>query len=283
MKISIIHNLYHLNPHVKETVTLNIKALNTAGVDYEYILFNDNGDHEIYNDIKSILDLNNPRIMYIYSDINYGKKVCTGGWVGALEYVTGDLIQNIGQDDVMSDIYYTRCLKYFELDPDLNLVFTNAFRVSDKLVLQELLMNPQYNPDYSKSIDRFKEWFGVNENGQIGVTRANNNMSASGVIYKKKLHKDIGIPDLNFGGACDFEYWARILFNNKKCKFINEPLWLYRMSNYSSGNEIVDGKPNRGYWQQLHIKEVQEKYTNLWEKRIMQENVIKDTIVNFTK
>jgi hypothetical protein len=133
--------------------------------------------------------------------------------------------------------------------------------------------NPNWTPDYSQPLDRFKEWFGVNENGIKGVTRANNNIPGLGVIYKKTLHDEIGPPDLdNFGGAGDFEYWARILFFQKKCKFINEPLWLYRQgengepNQYSAGNEIIDGKPNRGYWQQLHIKAIQEKYTKLWKE-----------------
>ena len=45
--ISIIHNLYKRNPFVRETVLLNLKALDESIIDYQYICFNDNGDKEI--------------------------------------------------------------------------------------------------------------------------------------------------------------------------------------------------------------------------------------------
>lgn len=41
MKITIIHNLYKTNPYVNESVRYNIHALEDAGIDYQYILFND--------------------------------------------------------------------------------------------------------------------------------------------------------------------------------------------------------------------------------------------------
>ncbi len=71
--ISIIQNLYHRNEFVNETVRLNLLALEEAEVNYQYILFNDNGDKDIYDDIKEFED----RVQYIYSDINYGHRMCT--------------------------------------------------------------------------------------------------------------------------------------------------------------------------------------------------------------
>ena len=49
MKISVIHNLYKRNPYVNESVQYNLHALKEANVDYQYILFNDNGDKEIFD------------------------------------------------------------------------------------------------------------------------------------------------------------------------------------------------------------------------------------------
>lgn len=274
MKITIIQNVYLRNPYIHETIGYNLGALEEAGADYQYIIFNDNGDTVIKDDIVDYL--NHPRVQYIYSPINFGYRMCPGGWVGAAPHIDSDsvLVHRTDQDDVMSADFYKKSLAEFKKDPDLYLTFTNCYKANSRLEVLALACNPDWTPDYSKPLDRFKEWFGVDENGQRGVTRANNNMPGPGVIYKKKLHDEIGLPDLdNFRGACDFEYWSRILFNEKKCKFINEPLWLYRVGDdgknneYSAGNEIIDGKPNRGYWQQLHIKAVQEKYTKLWAEK----------------
>ena len=96
------------------------------------------------------------------------------------------------------------------------------------------------------------------------VTQAKNGFLAPGTLYKEKLHGLIGLPDVDsFRGAADFEYWARILWNGYIGKEILETLWYYRISPYSAGNEIIDGKPNRGYWQQINIEMIKEKYTKL--------------------
>lgn len=267
MKISVVHNVYLRNPYILESIEYNLGALHAANADYQYIIFNDNGDTKIKEDIKPILGHLN--VEYIYSPINYGKKMCHGGWIGSVPYLTGELVQNTDQDDVMTEDFYKKCLAEFEKDPELYLTFTNCYRTNEKLDPNSIMSNPDYTPDYSQPLERFKDWFGVDENGKQGVTRANNNMPGPGVIYKTKLHDEIGLPDLeNFKGAGDFEYWARILYNNKKCKYINEPLWLYRNSSFSAGNEIIEGKPNRGYWQQLHIQAIQEKYTKLWNQKL---------------
>ena len=56
MKISVIHNLYEKNKWVNESVQYNVIALENANIDYQYILFNDKGNKEIYNDIKDFIN-----------------------------------------------------------------------------------------------------------------------------------------------------------------------------------------------------------------------------------
>jgi hypothetical protein len=108
----------------------------------------------------------------------------------------------------------------------------------------------------------FKWWFGVGENGKDEVTRANNNILAPGTIYRKILHSTIGLPDLDaFFGAADFEYWARIFFYGYKGKLIDEPLWLYRKSEFSTSNE--NDKSDTGKW----VEKVKEKYAHLHKTR----------------
>lgn len=270
MKITIIHNVYTKNPLVEQTIDLNLLALNNSNIDFQYIIFNDNGDNDLIlqtPSVKTIHDqIRQNSIEYYYSPINYGKKKCTGGWVGAEKenLIKGNIIHNIGQDDVMTPLFYQEAKKCFE--DENNWFFTsNAFKVDEQLNAIEIMMHPEYQVMYETPFENFKAWFGV-ENDK--VTRANNGMLASGTMYRRLLHNLIGLPDLdNFEGAADFEYWSRILFNGYKGKYLSMPAWYYRQSNYSTGNEIIDGQPNRGYWQQLAIEKIKQKYSKLYEEK----------------
>jgi|TARA_R110000744_G_scaffold124111_2_gene229531 hypothetical protein len=252
MKISIIHNVYKRNPHINESVRYNIEALKKSNVDYQYIIFNDKGDKEIYEDTKDILD---PNLEYYYSEHNFGMGVCSGGWVGAIPIINGDIIHNTGQDDVFVTDFYNKAIEVFSY-PEIMFFSCNGIRTDENLNQQGPMIPPQFHPDYSKPLDRFKEWFGVVNNK---VTKANNNLLAPGTLYRKELHKIIGEPNLEkFKGAADMEYWARILLNEQKGYYHPSPLWLYRESQYSTSQS-----PEYNDLNQLLIKE----FKSLWEKR----------------
>jgi len=263
MKISVIHNLYLRNEYAAESARLNVKALNDANIqDYEYIIFNDNGDRLIETDLAEFLNSSDNRVKYIYSDINYGQRMCMGGTVGTLQHITGNIIHNNGQDDVMTPLFYRELKQCFE--DDNNWYYTaNGFKVDVQLKLKEIMIDINYQMRCDDPLLLFKIWFGILP-PSYEVTRANNGFLAPGTAYRLELHNLIGNWDIdNFRGASDFEYWARILFNGYKGKYSSLPNWYYRMSPYSAGNVIIDGKPNRGYWQQQNIEMIKQKYTQL--------------------
>ena len=76
-------------------------GLKDTTLDFNYIIFNDHGDKSIYEDVK---DLVGGSVSYVYSDINYGLKVCSGGWVGAIPLTKPGLIHNIGMKG-STDLY----------------------------------------------------------------------------------------------------------------------------------------------------------------------------------
>lgn len=258
MKLSLIHNQYNRNPYAAESVAACLHALRSEGVDYEYIIFNDHGDESIKKDFERFLD--DPRVQYVYSDVNWGQGVCTGGWVGAIPYLTGDFVHNMGADDIFTPLFYRIGLRELEQDPNLMLVHFNGISVNENLNPIGVMLDTKVSPDYyNKPFDCWKWWFGVEGNG--GVTRANNNLLAPGVIYRRSLHDLIGPPDLSqFFGAADFEFWARVLFNGYKCKSFPLPCWLYRKTNFSTSVDTVDRTPD---W----VRKVKEKYTRLYAAR----------------
>lgn len=259
MKLSLIHNQYKRNPYFIESARIGLDSLRTAGVDYEYIIFNDNGDVEIEKDATEFLK--DPRVKYVYSPINFGHKTCTGGWVGALPHVTGDLLHNMGQDDIFTPMFYRIGVRALESDENLMLIHFNAFLCDEHLEKPTIMLPPHGAPDYySDPFNCWKQWFGVNENR---VTRANNNFLAPGVIYKTKLHKLIGPPDVdNFLGAADFEYWSRVLFHGYKCLSVPMPSWLYRKSPYSTSSG-----DNQEQLIASWVERVKQKYSTLYEQR----------------
>lgn len=252
--ISVIHNTYEKNIHVKESATLNIKALNESGLDYQYIIFNDHGNPDIKRDVEHLLS---DKVEYVYSDTNYGMGVCSGGWVGAIPLLKGSYVHNIGQDDIYTSLFYKRLIEKLQ-DPKIYLAYANGFKVNPDASIHSSTLGPIAQLDYSQPRKVFDIWF--NRSGNT-LTAANNYIPAPGVIYKKELHDLIGPPDLNsFKGSADFEYWARVLFNDLGVQYEPTPLWLYRMSQYSLGSKPLAERetPN---WNNLILKKYQEWLT----------------------
>ena len=255
MKITVIHNTFRDNPYIRESVALNLKALQEANADYQYIVFNDNGDLNIKSQVEGL------DVEYHYSDVNYGHRMCSGGWIGAIPLIKGDLIHNTGQDDVFSTLFYKRTLEAFH-NTDCDLVYSNGMKVGSDLTANGELMGPlQQVWDYSNPRGVFNEWFGI-KNKQI--TRSNNYIPAPGTVYKTKLHDEIGTPDVDtFRGVCDFEYWARVLFYNKKVTYLPNPTWLYRLSEYTTTLEVIDGKVNERDLAEHYHSLMRQKYQKL--------------------
>ena len=254
MKITVIHNTFRFNPLIRESVILNLKALQDANVDYQYIVFNDNGDVEIENEVKDL------DIEYFYSDYNFGQKMCSGGWVGALPLVKGDLIHNTGQDDVFTSFFYKNIVDTFKRT-DCDLVYCNGLKVLENMVTTGESMGPMSHVDYSNPRMHFDRWFGVTNKT---ITRTNNFIPAPGTVYKVSLHDKIGEPDLNnFRGVADFEYWTRVLFYKKHIQYIPLPCWFYRMSQYTTTLEVIDGKLNEKDLASYYLNKLKEKYQKL--------------------
>lgn len=257
MKVTVIHNTYRFNPYIRESVALNLQALQESKTDYQYIVFNDNGDTKIE---KEILDLD---VEYHYSEYNFGKKMCSGGWIGALPLVKGDIVHNVGQDDVFTSMFYKNSLESLSKDT-CDLVYSNGFKTREDLTITGDLLGPLENYwNYEDPRSVFRDWMGF-ENGKI--TRSNNYIPAPGTMYKIKLHQEIGEPDVeNFRGICDFEYWVRVLFFKKRIKYLPFPTWLYRLSSYTTSKEVIDGKLNeRDIVHEYHQK-LREKYQKMIE------------------
>lgn len=260
MKLSLIHNQYKRNPYFRESMALCLHALRTENIDYEYIIFNDNGDKEIEEDAKEFFS--DKRVKYVYSPVNFGHKTCTGGWLGAVPHLTGDLVHNMGQDDVFTPNFYRIGLETLEKTPDAMAIHFNGFICNENLEVAGIMLPVDRTYDYyGHPFEAWKEWFGVGNEDR--VTRANNTFLAPGVIYRRKLHDLIGLPDVdNFLGAVDFEYWSRILFYGHKVVPVTQPTWLYRKSKYSTSSGENQDALMKSWSDRIKVK-----FEKLYEER----------------
>ena len=64
-----------------------------------------------------------------------------------------------------------------------------------------------------------------------------------------------------------FREGINFLFNERKCCYIKNPLWLYRISEYSAGLEVIDGKQNNEHHRKIALKKIKEKYFRLWNEK----------------
>lgn len=264
MKISVIHSVFRYNPLIAESLELNLLALEQSQVPYQYIVFNDNGDKSIFDDIKHLLNKNTE---YIYSDINYGKHRCRGGWIGASKYITGDILHYTDQDDVMTSLFYENVYKTFMSNKNYMFFTSNAFVVNEDLSYMSLGLNPRLTYDTYKNVKyALRHCLGI-KTPEYKITDLYNPLLTPGTVYRKELHDLIGLPDLDtFGGIADFEYWLRIMYYGYIGNYVNLPLFYFRMSQYTTGNEIIDGKQNRAYWHEVSNKLLIKKYSNLLEE-----------------
>ena len=58
--------------------------------------------------------------------------ICTGGWVGALPLVKGDIIHNTGQDDVFVVDFYKKAKEIFS-NPEMMFFSCNGIRTDANL------------------------------------------------------------------------------------------------------------------------------------------------------
>jgi hypothetical protein len=139
---------------------------------------------------------------------------------------------------------------------------SNGITVNEDLTTNGSLLGPINEIwNYSNPKEVFNSWLGINNNI---VTQTNNYIPAPGVVYKKTLHDQIGLPDLdNFRAIADFEYWVRVLYFEKKISYLPFPTWLYRLSKYSVNNEVIDGKINGKDLVPYYHEKLKEKYQKL--------------------
>ncbi len=263
--LTVIQSVYNKNPLIAKSTVNQLMSLDALNVEFQFILFNDNGDENIINKIPDFIK-NHKYFEYHYSDFNYGNKAATGGFLGAKDLIKFPYVHASNQDDFYTPTFYSLSLKHLmSLDDSYAAVCSNCYHIDEEFEIEGIPLpneEVEMNKGWSDPNFMFDWMFGIDGDN---LTRSNNFIYFPGTIFRKELYETIGSPDIiSFGGSCDFEYWARAVFNGYKFKYLGLPTWSYMKSSYSH-TAIDKDNPNLSR-ENIYNPRIITKYQNLWIK-----------------
>lgn len=273
--LTVVQSIYNKNPLISVSTQTSLLALDTLGIEYQYILYNDAGDPDAIKDIpKNILEHKN--LEYYYSDFNHGYGVAPGGFTGVIDKIKYPYILQSNQDDFYTPSFFSLSLKnIIALDDSYAAVCSNCFHIDEEFEIIGVSLPTEAsgrNELWSNPSQIFDWIFRTNHGPQgpqfIGgdkLSSSNNFILNPGTIYKKELYDTIGLPSIKtFRGSMDFEYWARAVFNGYKFHYLGLPTWSYMKSSYSHTliNKNEDGEDDRFT---TYNPLIREKYEYLWK------------------
>ncbi|MDG0888952.1 glycosyltransferase family 2 protein [Paracholeplasma manati] len=194
--ISIIMSCFNAEKYIAETIKSIIVQ---TYVDFEFIIIDDNSDDKTVDIIKGFQD---KRIRLFINEENRGLTVNLNF---GLKQAKGEYIARVDSDDVFIKNKLEVQKKYFDRNPEVGLIGTNAYIYGTKKVIKMPITYSQilgsitlYNPFIHSSIMVKKD------------------------VIMKYLYNEL------FRHSQDYELWSRLVFNEKVIN-INKPLLKYRI------------------------------------------------------
>tara|TARA_B100000287_G_scaffold433811_1_gene496491 strand:- start:3407 stop:4264 length:858 start_codon:yes stop_codon:yes gene_type:complete len=264
--LTVVQSVYNRNPLISLSTQASMLSLDSLGIEYQYIMYNDAGDKDILDDLPSHIK-EHANFEYHYSDFNYGYGTAPGGFVGVIDLIKYPYIHQSNQDDFYTPSFYSLSLKHLlSSDETVAAVCSNCYHVDEEFEISAIplsLDEKQMNKAWSDPNYMFDWMFGINDKK---LTRANNFIYNPGTVYKKELYSTIGKPDIpSFRGSMDFEFWARAVFNGYKFRYLALPTWSYMKSEFS--HSAIEAKKEGGDDRHnIYNPRIMQKYQTLWQE-----------------
>lgn len=259
--VSVIIPCYNAENWILECLK---SVINQTYKNIEVLIVDDGSTDNTHNLIKTISD---SRIVYYFktngghsSARNLGLKNCNGDWIAFLD-----------SDDIW-DINKIETLLLLSEESDF--IYHDAYKIDEKgkILLNTLNINPKL----------------YNYNFKTDVLLQNRISGGSCVIMKRKIFEQIGYFNLDIKIGEDWEYWARIIWNNYRVKFINQQLTYIRIHSNS-----YQSQTNTNIWKHstekvlksfLDFKNISNKQKSLiFKKMIFVNYVEKDDLLKHFK
>jgi glycosyltransferase involved in cell wall biosynthesis len=202
-KVSVITTLYNYRRYIADCLG---SFLNQDFKDSEIIIVDDNSTDDPYPVIKRYMS-HGDRVKYIKLDENMGYSHAKNVGIKAS---SSDILVMLDADDMTTlngiSLRYEEMQKGFDLVHGPVLDFTTSGGAIK-----------------TKKSKLWKQWKRSKQNAPCYRL-----IHAQSVMLKKDIHKKIGLYDESLRSKSDREMWARILFNNFKMSYVDDPVSYYR-------------------------------------------------------
>lgn len=222
-KVSVCIPTYNGEAYIKKTLE---SILNQTYINVEIIIVDDGS---VDKTLEIISTYNDSRIRIIKNEKNLGM---VNNWNKCFEYVTGEYILFLFQDDIISKDAIEKKVDILDKNKDVTMVFsaTSIIDENDNVKLKRRSFKKDIIIDGKKVIRksfRKKNIFG----------------EPSNIMYRKNICDKIGEFNTNLTYTPDWEYSLRILKYGKMA-YIDEVLTYFRISKTSMTRNLLKKQDN---------------------------------------
>ena len=210
MKLTVVTPSYNQGKYIKRT----IESVLSQGIsELEYIVMDGGSADETVDILKSYGD----RIIWI-SEKDKGQ---TDAVNKGIRMSTGEIIGWLNSDDIYYPETFNKVLKVFEDNPDINVVYGNAYHIDE----EDGVIEEYYTEDFD--YERLKDICFICQ---------------PSLFFRKNLVDKYGYLDDKLQYCMDYDYWLRL---GKGEKF-------YRLNDFIAGSRLYDDNKTLGARRKVH-------------------------------
>lgn len=210
MKLTVVTPSYNQGKYIKRT----IESVLSQGIsELEYIVMDGGSADETVDILKSYGD----RIIW-KSEKDKGQ---TDAVNKGIRMSTGEIIGWLNSDDIYYPETFNKVLKVFEDNPDINVVYGNAYHIDE----EDGVIEEYYTEDFD--YERLKDICFICQ---------------PSLFFRKNLVDKYGYLDDKLQYCMDYDYWLRL---GKGEKF-------YRLNDFIAGSRLYDDNKTLGARRKVH-------------------------------
>ncbi len=229
-KVSVITYVYNGEPYIEDAI---VSVLDQTYRDFEYLILDDGSTDNTAQIVGKYLK--DGRLKYVYQE-NIGHDLLHFDELvmRSLQHTTGELFTVIGSDDVYMPDKLDRELKEFEMDPEVDIVFSDLVFMDSR----GTIIPGDYKCSDSYNFDR---------RTLLRMLFKKNIIAHPTVMMKRKVVELLGGFETGF--AADYHFWLKGA-PHLKFKFLDRKLMKYRVhekgaSTGSGQNAIALAESNK--------------------------------------
>lgn len=214
--ISVCVPIFNGSKYIKKTLDSLIQQ---TYQNWEAIIIDDESQDDTVEIIKPFLK-KEKRFRFFQNSQNIGM---VKNWNKTLDYVQGEYVCFLHQDDFYDKSFLHETLDYFQKNPSLGMVFTANYNVNQRGKPFEI--NRPFNRNQILDLEDFVQ----------NLHQKGNFIKFPTVVIKSQVYQEIGKYDENLHLTVDLEMWLRISLSYQ-IGYLNQNLVFYRLHQTNVSN-----------------------------------------------